>query len=87
MAEYFIEKSNLLETEHDERLYHLLQFLNFIKTLNREECSLHFVEKRRYVIQQFYLKDFMNFIDMPSTKQTQFHQEVRLKKQKKQLKG
>lgn len=57
--------------EHNERLYHLLQFLNFIKTLKYQDCSLHFLEGKKYVIQEFYLKDFMQFIGVSPTKQNQ----------------
>jgi len=70
-TEYFIEKSHLLEIHDYEKFYHLLQFLNFIKTLNTEQCPEYFLEGRKYFIQTLPLKDFMNFIGIPSTKQNQ----------------
>lgn len=66
-TEYFTDN----EIQDHERLYHLLQFLNFIKTLNNEDCPQYFLEGRRYFIQKFPLKDFMSFIGIPSTKQNQ----------------
>lgn len=57
-TEYFSET----EIQDHQRFYHLLQFLNFIQTLNNEDCSQYFLERRRYFIHNFPLKDFMNFI-------------------------
>lgn len=66
-TEYF--KDN--EIQDHKKLYHLLQFLNFIKTLKNEDCPQYFLEGRRYFIQNFTLKDFMNFIGIPVKKQNQ----------------
>ena len=71
IAEYLSETNHLLKIEDNEQFYHIMQFLNFIKTLNRHDCSLHFLEGRKYFIQDFYIKDFMNFIGIPNTKQNQ----------------
>lgn len=56
--EYFSET----KIQDHERLYHLLQFLNFIQTLKNEDCSQYFLEGQRYFIYNFPLKDFRNFI-------------------------
>jgi hypothetical protein len=56
--------------EH-EKLYRLLQFLNFIKNLNNHDSGQYFLEGRKYFIQEFPLIDFMNFIGISSTKQNQ----------------
>lgn len=66
-TEYF--KDN--EIQDQKKLYHLLQFLNFIKTLKNENCPQYFLEGRRYFIHTFPLNDFMNFIDMPVKKHNQ----------------
>nr|WPV76437.1 hypothetical protein [Naviculales sp.] len=52
---YFIDN----QIQDHERLYYLLQFLNFIKTLKNEDSPQYFLEGR---IHNFPLKDFMNFI-------------------------
>lgn len=57
-TEYFSETA----IQDHERLYHLLQFLNFIQTLKNQDCSQYFLEGRRYFIYNFPLKDFMNSI-------------------------
>ena len=66
-TEYFKDK----EIQDTKKLYHLLQFLNFIKTLKNEYCPQYFLEGRRYFIHNFPLKDFMDFIDTPVKKQNQ----------------
>ena len=66
-TEYF--KDN--EIQDQKKLYHLLQFLNFIKTLKNENCPQYFLEGRRYFIHTFPLNDFMNFIHMPVKKHNQ----------------
>ena len=66
-TEYFADN----KTWEHEKLYRLLQFLNFIKTLNNHDSGQYFLEGRKYFIQKFPLIDFMNFIGIPSTKQNQ----------------
>jgi hypothetical protein len=66
-TEYFADN----KTWDREKLDRLLQFLNFIKTLNNKDSGQYFLESRKYFIQEFPLIDFMNFIGIPSTKQNQ----------------
>ena len=61
-TEYFTPITCILENQHLERVYHLLQFLNFIKTLNNENCTPYFLEGRKYFRHIFPLKNFINFI-------------------------
>jgi len=61
-TEYFIDSIRILENQPLERVYHLLQFLNFIKTLNNEDCPQYFLEGRKYFRHTFPLKNFINFI-------------------------
>jgi hypothetical protein len=66
-TEYFTDN----EIQDHKKFYHLLQFLNFIKTLNNQDCPQYFLEGRRYFIHNFPLKDFMNFISISGKKQNQ----------------
>ena len=66
--EYFTQKNNLIYREHGQRLFHMLQFLNYIKELGSPKPSQYFiVEGKRYVIEEFYLANFMKFTQTPST--------------------
>jgi hypothetical protein len=66
-TEYFADN----KTWDHEKLYRLLQFLNFIKTLNNKDSGQYFLEGRKYFIQEFPLIDFMNFIGIPTPNQNQ----------------
>ena len=66
-TEYFADN----KTWDREKLDRLLQFLNFIKTLNNKDFGQYFLESRKYFIQEFSLINFINFIGIPSTKQNQ----------------
>jgi hypothetical protein len=70
-VEYFVE-GNLLKTDNN-RFLHFLQFLNFLKTLEPEaqECGVHFLERKRYCIQNFNLTDFTKFIGLEKIEQKQ----------------
>jgi len=61
-VEYFTNTTCIFENQPSEKVYHLLQFLNFIKTLNRENCTQHLLEGKTYFIHNFLLNDFINFI-------------------------
>lgn len=61
-VEYFTNITCIFENQPSEKVYHLLQFLNFIKTLNRENCTQHLLEGKTYFIHNFPLNDFINFI-------------------------
>jgi hypothetical protein len=71
-TEYFIQENNLVYGEHGQRLFHILQFLNFITKLESPKSSQYFIlEGKRYIIEEFYLADFMKFIQIPSTNSRQ----------------
>lgn len=75
-TEYFVQKNNLIYREHGQRLFHMLQFLNFITKLESSKSSPYIiVEGQKYIIEEFYLADFMKFIQIPSTKS---HQRTKL---------
>jgi hypothetical protein len=62
----------LVYGEHGQRLFHILQFLNFITKLESPKSSQYFIlEGKRYVIEEFYLADFMKFIQILSTNSRQ----------------
>jgi len=66
--EYLIQKNNLVYREHGQRLFHMLQFLNFITKLESPKSFQYFIVKgKKYIIEEFYLADFMKFIQIPST--------------------
>ena len=74
--EYLIQKNNLVYREYGQWLFHVLQFLNFITKLGSPESSQYFiVEGKKYIIKEFYLADFMKFIQIPSTNS---HQRIKL---------
>ena len=64
-------KNNFLKTEYNRKLFHLLQFLNFVKTLNEKNSNFYFLKRKKYIIQNFYLKDFIKFIGTSTNKQNQ----------------
>lgn len=67
-TEYLIKKNNLVFTEHDQQLFHIFQFLNFItKSETINSSKYFFIEGKRYIIEEFYLVDFMKFIEIPSS--------------------
>jgi hypothetical protein len=75
-TEYFTQKNNIVYREHDQPLFHMFQFLNFITKLESPNSSQYFiVEGKKYIIEEFYLADFMNFTQIPSTNS---HQRTKL---------
>jgi hypothetical protein len=67
-TEYFIQENNLVYGEHGQRLFHILQFLNFITKLESPKSSQYFIlEGKKYIIEEFYLVDFMKSIEIPSS--------------------
>jgi len=71
-TEYFTNITCIFENQSSERVYHLLQFLNFIKTLNREDCTQHLLEGKSYFVHTFLLNDFINFIGIKNIKTQRF---------------
>lgn len=72
-AEYFTNITCIFENQPSEKVYHFLQFLNFIKTLNRENCTQHLLEGKRYFIHNFPLNDFINFIGIKDIETQRFN--------------
>ncbi len=54
-------------------MYHLLQFLNFIKTLNSQDCTQYLLEGKSYLIYTFPLNNFINFIGTKHSKTQRFN--------------
>lgn len=65
--EYFYRYTDL--DEH--QFYHLLQFLNFLKTLKPRTNSFHYLEGKTYWIEEFDLIRFVQFIGLNRTNQYQ----------------
>jgi len=67
-TEYFVQQNNTIYQEEGEKLFCLLQFLNFIKKLDYSKTSEYFTLKaKKYFSEEFYLANFMKFIQIPST--------------------
>lgn len=75
VTDYFKNPNKFTQSQYDERLFHLIQFLTFIQTLNHQNCPLHFVEGKKYIVQEFYLVDFMKFFSI-STKSTKAREKL-----------
>jgi len=67
-TEYFTDITCIFENQSSERVYHLLQFLNFIKTLKNQDCESYLLEGKSYFIHTFPLKNFINFIGIKQSK-------------------
>lgn len=62
LISYF--KNQINSNEEEERLFHLLQFLSFVKNLNLnliKDCQKHWMKKQLYYILKFPLAQFITF--------------------------
>jgi hypothetical protein len=60
--------------EDEERFFHLLQFLSFVKSLNlnpTKDCQKHWIKNQLYYILKFTLADFIDFTGTTITKNYQ----------------
>lgn len=60
--------------ENEERFFHLLQFLSFVKSLNlnpTKDCQKHWIKNQLYYILKFTLADFVDFTGITITKNYQ----------------
>ena len=60
--------------EDEERFFHLLQFLSFVKSLNlnpTKDCQKHWIKNQLYYILKFTLADFLDFTGTTITKNSQ----------------
>lgn len=67
-TEYFTDVTSIFKNQSSQKVYHLLQFLNFIKTLDNQDCTTYPFEERNYFIHVFPLSNFINFIGMKQSK-------------------
>nr|QUW40432.1 hypothetical protein [Haslea sp.] len=60
--------------QEEERFFHLLQFLSFVKSLNlnpTKDCQKHWIKNQLYYILKFPLADFIDFTGITITKNYQ----------------
>jgi hypothetical protein len=72
-TEYFTDVTSIFENQSSQKVYHLLQFLNFIKTLDNQDCTTYPFEERNYFIHVFPLSHFINLIGMKQSKTQRFN--------------
>jgi hypothetical protein len=66
---------NTIDYQHEEeRFFHLLQFLSFVKSINlnpTKDCQKHWIKNQLYYIIKFTLADFIDFTGITITKNYQ----------------
>jgi hypothetical protein len=63
----YLDNQLIRNQEEEERLFHLLQFLSFVKSLKLnpfKDCRKHRIKKQLYYGLKFPLSQFVKFTDM-----------------------
>lgn len=70
----YLENQRIKNQEEEERFFHLLQFLSFIKNLGlnpRKDCKKQRIKKQNYYVLNFALSQFVRFTGIRTLKDSQ----------------
>ena len=70
----YLEHQRIKNQEEEERFFHLLQFLSFIKNLGlnpRKDCKKQRIKKQNYYVLNFALSQFVRFTGIRTLKDSQ----------------
>ena len=67
----YLESRMVMNQVKEERLFHLLQFLSFLKTINRfTDCKKHRIKKQSYYGLKFPLSKFLKYTGIQLSNQS-----------------